>query len=214
MLTFSNLRTALLALTLFAAAAVLSAQVKTTPGTSAYLFRDGTSGVPSLAFASEPTLGFWRSGAATVTVQASSFIASGDIYAAVNSSLAVLGRLSIKAPADGRMTITNNAATFGVSVKVDALPTVSSGFGTTPSITAGSTPFAGSVNVGTGGAATTGVIDFNGTAWPSAPFCIATPTLTNVPTRVTTITTTQVTLTTSTAWTASDVVNFICVSSK
>lgn len=112
----------------------------------------------------------------------------------------------------GRVNITNTAGAIGSSIKVDALPTVASGFGTSPAITAGSTPFAGSVNVGTGGAATSGVINFNGTAFPSAPFCIANDSTTTLVQRAS-ATTTQLTIT-SAAWTASDVVTWVCVSSK
>lgn len=132
---------------------------------------------------------------------------SGGIYSFVN-------RANMTSPSDGNMVFRNAATTIGSQVKVDALPTIASGFGTSPSVTAGSTPFAGSINVGTGGTATTGVINFNGTAFPSAPFCTVGPRLTNVPTRPTTITTTQLTLTTSTAWTASDIVTWVCPSSK
>lgn len=112
---------------------------------------------------------------------------------------------------DGQLVITNAAQTIGSTIKVDALPTVSSAFGTSPAITAGSTPFAGSVNIGTGGVAVSGVINFNGTAFPSAPFCVCGATLTNTTCRTGT-TTTQLTITSNVAWTASDVVDWICAS--
>lgn len=122
-------------------------------------------------------------------------------------------RAQIISPADGSLVVENNAQTIGSQLKADALPTVASGFGTSPSITAGSTALAGSVNVGTGGTATTGVIAFNGTAFPSAPFCTATPTTSNVVQRVAS-STTQLTLNVTTAWTASDVIFWQCISSK
>lgn len=141
--------------------------------------------------------------------------ASGFTLSSTSGSFSLASRGFFSATgADGLLQLTSNGFTIGVVLKVDALPTVASGFGTSPSITAGSTPFAGSVNVGTGGAATSGVINFAGTAYPSAPFCLATPSLTNVPTRATTISTTQLTLTTTTAWTASDIVGWICISAK
>lgn len=115
--------------------------------------------------------------------------------------------------ANGLLPITKGDKSIGSTIKVDALPTVGSGFGTSPSVTAGSTPFAGSVNVGTGGAATTGVITFGGTAFPSAPFCTYSTTTTNGVTRGTP-TTTQLTLNSTTAWTASDIVSWHCISAK
>lgn len=123
------------------------------------------------------------------------------------------GNTILLGAADGNLGITNSANTIGSRIKADALPTVSSGFGTSPSITAGSTPFAGSVNVGTGGVATSGVINFNGTAFPSAPYVIVTTSLTNAVCRAT-ATTTQLTITSTTAWTASDVISWHCVSAK
>lgn len=117
------------------------------------------------------------------------------------------------AAADGALTITNQAATIGSEIKADALPTIASGFGTSPSITAGSTPFAGSVNVGTGGVASSGVINFNGTAFPSAPFVVAASSLQNSIIKAT-ATTTQLTLTGFAAFTASDVISWVAVSSK
>lgn len=183
------------------------------PAGATALFGDGTSGAPSIAFNSETTLGFWRSAPATVTLQGS-LTTTGEIKAGATQAIYWNGRAVLASPADGLVTVTNNAATLGSRLKADALPTVGSGFGTSPSITAGSTALAGSVNVGTGGAATSGVITFGGTAFPAAPFCVLTPSLTNVPTRPTTVSTTQLTLTTSTAWTASDVVSWICISAK
>lgn len=122
------------------------------------------------------------------------------------------GRAFVDSLNDGWVKFENSAASVGVEFKVDALPTVSSGFGTSPSITAGSSAFAGSVNVGTGGAATSGIINFNGTAFPSAPFCVANDATTTLAQRAT-ATTTQLTIT-SAAWTASDIVTWICVSSR
>jgi hypothetical protein len=72
---------------------------------------------------------------------------------------------------------------------------------------------AGSVNVGTGGVATTGVITFNGTAFPSAPFCTPSLSAGSVPTTYT-ATTAAITFTTSVAWPASTIVTWQCISSK
>lgn len=143
-----------------------------------------------------------------------SFTVSGDITAAAANYIGFTGRSFWKSTVNGSFSAVNAADSIGVQLKFDALPTVASGFGASPAVTAGSTAFAGSVNVGTGGAATSGVVNFNGTAFPSAPFCTVTPSLTNAVTRPTTVTTTQLTLTTTTAWTASDVVIWQCISAK
>lgn len=144
------------------------------------------------------------------------FIGAGGTLALMNTNSVTFNggtRTVISAPNDGALNVTANAGTIGSRLKVDALPTVGSGFGSSPSVTAGSTPFAGSVNVGTGGSATSGVITFGGTAFPSTPFCTYSTTSTNAVTRGTP-TTTQLTLNSTTAWSASDIVSWICVSAK
>lgn len=180
------------------------------------LFADGTSGAPSIAFASEPTLGFYRLSAGAVklmgTLNTSGTTNVAELFVTTTGRIGSGTLGSTAYTADGLMKIQNNAGTIGSVVKIDALPTVGSGFGTTPSVTAGSTPFAGSVNVGTGGVATTGVITFGGTAYPSAPFCTLGESAGSFTTY--TATTTALTLTTSVAWPASTLVSWICVSSK
>jgi hypothetical protein len=183
------------------------------------------------ATAATPT-GVWKlgyslnGGAATYPLTVTSagvmtFIAGGEISSVTvvrpisnGGGIHWLGGTALtSANTDGHLTMTNDAGTIGSRLKMDALPTVASGFGTSPSITAGSTPLAGSVNVGTGGIATSGVINFNGTAFPSAPFVVATTSLTNAVVRAT-ASTTQLTLTSTTAWTASDVITWHAISSK
>lgn len=129
-------------------------------------------------------------------------------YISFNANRAVAQSLS-----DGTLNISNQAITIGSQIKADALPTVASGFGTSPAVTAGSTPLAGSINIGTGGTATSGIINFNGTAFPSAPFCLAGDQSSNIAVRAST-TTTQLTLTVTVAWSASDIVSWHCISSK
>lgn len=138
----------------------------------------------------------------------------GELKVGAGNAVYWNGRAVFTSANDGSVNITNQAATIGSRIKVDALPTVASGFGTSPAITAGSTPLAGSVNIGTGGVATSGVINFNGTAFPSAPFCVAGPATSNTLTRASATSTTQLTLTTTVAWGASDIVSWICISSK
>lgn len=103
-----------------------------------------------------------------------------------------------------------NAAEFDVVLGSNTLkftaatPTISSGFGTTPSIAGTSSAF--KVTVGSGGD-TTGVVLFNVT-WATAPTCVANNQSTAQLVRATP-TTTQVTL--AGTLTASDVLSVLCV---
>jgi hypothetical protein len=110
------------------------------------------------------------------------------------------------------VSLRNNGSTIGSPLKIDALPTVASGFGTSPAITAGSTALAGSINVGTGAPGTGGVINFNGTAFPSAPFVVCQDDSSLLVVRCT-ATTTQMTIA-ATALTASDIISWVVISSK
>jgi len=185
---------------------------------------DGTSGAPFYSFTSEPTLGFWRSAAATTTHQGA-FITTGNISASTSGSTINVGstgaffwgaRALMRSPANGIVTVSNFAETIGSEVKVDALPVASACGAGSPAVTAGSTPFAGSVTVGTGGP-TTCTITFGGTAFPSAPFCtanVATSTAASTRAIGTLATTTVLTLVPATAWADSTVTTWVCVSSK
>lgn len=139
--------------------------------------------------------------------------ANASVSVATGSFLSIAAKGFFDATANALWRLSNAAGTIGVVFKVDALPTIGSGFGTSPAVIAGSTALAGAVNVGTGGAATTGVITFGGTAYPSAPFCTYSTQTTNAVTRGLP-TTTQLTLNSTTAWTASDIVSWTCVSSR
>ena len=97
-------------------------------------------------------------------------------------------------------------------------PTVSSGFGATPSIPVGTSSHNFTVNVGTGGSATSGVISLSHSA-PNGWICHAEDTTNSasfvegiVPTSVSTITITNYSRTAGTAiaWTASDVLAVSC----
>lgn len=145
----------------------------------------------------------------------STVVSGGNVLAGTNSYVGWSASKALFAsPNNGAVNITDSGDTLGSRIKADALPTIASGFGGSAAITAGSTPFAGSIDIGTGGAATTGVINFAGTAFPSAPFVVVTTKLTNAVTRVSAISTTQLTLTSTTAWTANDIISWICVSAK
>jgi hypothetical protein len=173
-----------------------------------------SSGVVGLAAADA---GFSRAAAGSIAVgNGTGGDTSGTISAANILSSTTLGFTNLAkfaSPANGVMNVGAANLVIGSQIKVDALPTVNTGFGTSPSVTAGSTPFAGSVNVGTGGTATSGTILFNGTAFPSAPFCVLT---TNSATGVPNVSssTTQLVIGTSVAWPASTIVYWMCASSK
>lgn len=191
-------------------------------------FANGSSSTPSVSFVGSKFDGFWWKSLGHVIYSAqgnpaldfSTGILTGAAYTigwnnVNNVTTGALPDISfVRGGAAGQLVL-DGGSTIGARFKVESLPTISSGFGTSPSIVAGSTALAGAVNVGTGGVATTGVINFNGTAWgTAAPFCTPVPSLTNVPTRPTTISTTQLTLTTTTAWTASDIVYWTCIGTK
>ena len=93
-------------------------------------------------------------------------------------------------------------AVCGLRGRNGASPTISSGFGTSPSIVQQNGTAAFEINVGTGGSATSGVIGLPTAAngWS----CTAQDMSTNIVTRETAFTTTTVTLTAASAWTASD----------
>lgn len=177
------------------------------------LFGAGTSGAPSIAFTAEPTLGFWRSSAATITLQGG-LTTTGNLQIPATGFLGFSTRGQLQSGADGFLQPENNAGTIGALIKVDALPTIASGFGTSPSITAGSTPYAGSINIGTGGTATTGVVTFGGTAFPSTPFCTLSAQGAGGFVIHPTPTTTQLTITSAPAFPASDIVIWHCTSAK
>jgi hypothetical protein len=142
-------------------------------------------------------------------LRVSSYILFGD----ANSVGATTHAQLVDPGVDGQWALTSNNGSIGSRLKFDALPTIASGFGGSPSVVAGSVPMDGSVNVGTGGVATTGVITFNGAAFPSAPNCVYSTTTTNAVTRGTP-TTTQLTLNSTTAWLANDIVTWHCFSAK
>lgn len=91
--------------------------------TGALRVADGTALLPGMAFASEPSLGFRRSGAGTITGQAA-LIVTGSITSGNNVSVAAAAALfwatstEVRAPASGKLNITNTGNTIGVGVDV------------------------------------------------------------------------------------------------
>jgi len=193
--------------------------------TGPILAPNGTAPLPAYSFSAEPTLGFRRTSAALVGLEgaltASSNITGSNLFATTNVSLGNAGaiywttRAGIRSPADGTVTIANGANTIGSQLKVDALPTTGT-CGTSPAVAAGSTPFAGQVDVGTGTPASC-VVVFGGTAFPTAPFCtanIVSATASEARAIAVVATTAQVTFTPATAFVASVDVAWHCISAK
>ena len=88
-------------------------------------------------------------------------------------------------------------------------PSINSGFGTSPSIVANAGSAFFQLNVGTGGSATSGVVTM-GTTAAHGWVCNISDLNTNIVTRETASSTTTVTVTAASAWTASDKLLFVC----
>jgi hypothetical protein len=156
-----------------------------------------------------------RVGAMTITGQMSSagVSSSADVFAGAASDFRFSStRARRSSPADGVVVDAIAANTYGMRMQFAAISTIGSGFGASPAVTAGSTDTAGSVDVGTGGAATSGVVNF-ATTWSSAPFCIVQDSTTAILQRATT-TTTAMTITSASAWTANDKIVWHCIGAK
>lgn len=112
-------------------------------------------------------------------------------YISVPSYFTSLNILGPALKANSKLLVSSNA------------PTISSGFGTSPSIVNSNGSLAFEINVGTGGVATSGVLAMNSTA-ANGWSCQITDMNTNIVTRETAFTATSITLTAASAWTASD----------
>jgi hypothetical protein len=106
------------------------------------------------------------------------------------------------------VTTTIGLGASGTTLITKTAPTISSGFGTSPSIVNNNGPSAFTLNVGTGGAATSGVVGLPTatTGWS----CFANDRTNNTVTRQTATTTTTATFTAAAAWAASDILNISC----
>lgn len=150
------------------------------------------------------------------TISAAAAIFGSNVAMGTTGRIFWSTRAQILSPSDGAFVVENNAATIGSQVKADALPTVSACGAGSPAVTAGSTPWYGSVTIGTTSVATC-TITFNGTAYPSAPHCsgaVETTTAANTRTMGYSATTTVLTIVPSAAWADSSVVNWNCGSAK
>lgn len=125
-----------------------------------------------------------------------------------------MGRFSMTGNIAASGSITSSTGTFsngGINLGISTGPSIGSGFGTSPSIVAsgGNGTYTFRVNVGTGGVATSGVITMpsNTNGWNCN---VQDQTTAAKETRETADSTTSVTVTTTVAWTASDILQFIC----
>jgi hypothetical protein len=153
--------------------------------------KDGLSTAPGYGFASETNTGMYRAGTNSL-----GFTVNGTVTASMGA---------------GTLSLSASGGSFqlgGVKSIILTAPTISSGFGTSPSIASNNFSSTFRVNVGTGGVATSGVVGLptanNG--WN----CVVQDLSTNVVTRQTASNTTTVTVTAASAWTASDILIFIC----
>lgn len=205
----------------------------------------GSIGAPSLAFAADSNTGLYNTGADQLGVQTGgarsfNFSATAGKLEGITSTPALLLDNSsgacltytgaVLCSASNVITVSAstglqlNAATpfvmNSVIIADPGAPSISSGFGTSPSVSAGVTTAAFRVNVGTGGVATSGVIALNATAttgWNC--FCedITTNSTTVFMCKMTASTTTTATIGNfsaatglAAAWTASDILAVSC----
>lgn len=197
-----------------------------TPGSTG-LFGVGTLTNPSISFLSDPSTGFYSGGAGQLNITiggvVSGFWGSSSVTFPSILYLGIGQDTPIARDAAGIVALKNSSTaqkfriyqttTGPVANTLDATaPTIQGGtFGTSPTVVAGSTAFSWRINVGTGGVATSGVIVVpaatNGWNCPGV-----TDMTTNIVTRQTASTTTTITLTAASAWTASDILVGTCIS--
>lgn len=154
---------------------------------------DGGPTAAAYGFKLDSQTGFYRTGSGLV-----GYTAAGTLRLQLGNNFDVLSATgAIRMGTGAKVTFSNIA------------PTISSGFGTSPSIVSNNGSVAFRVNVGTGGVATSGVVGLPTatTGWN----CIAVDITNNTVTRQTADTTTTSTVTAASAWAASDVLLFQCV---
>lgn len=121
--------------------------------------------------------------------------------------VAINGTLTV----NGSEFIAGSGKGFGVGniSIINQAPGLGAGWGGTPSITSNNGTFTFKVNVGSGGVATTGTVTFATTTagWN----CVVQDDTNNIVTRVTSNTSASVSVTAASAWSANDILSFICV---
>lgn len=194
--------------------------------TNKFYGADGTNLLPTFTFSAESSSGWYRAGAGDVrlsilgtdriSVTAGNAVFGGNVSVGSGGSLGAASNFFLTGVASGQFKMQNDATTFGVTVNVSALPTVSACGAGSPAVAAGSTAMSGSVTIGTTAVATC-TITFNGTAFPSAPHCsgvVETATAANTRTMGYSASGTVLTIVPSVAWADSSVVNWNCFSSR
>lgn len=150
----------------------------------------------------------------TATGRITSTGASDGLTVSGTGDVTWSARTNLTAPAAGVFLLANGQNATGLRMQFGNIPAIGSGFGTSPAMVAGSSDSAFSVNVGTGGAATSGVVNFAST-WAVAPMCIGQDqTTVGAGVQKVTATTSAATITTAVAWTASDIVTVHCFGPK
>ena len=158
-------------------------------------------------------------GVSLTTGQSNTFLGSGASQTTCTTgqnNIIVASGGAIDTPASG----TNFYLNIGRAIIVDMIkPTIGSGFGVGASVVSGTSNFAFTVNVGTGGTASTGVIQFTNAApngWVTTVTNRTTTSSTVFLTKGTTNSATSITLTnyaaagTAAAWNASDILEVSC----
>jgi hypothetical protein len=185
-------------------------------------FPDGTISLPGMSFAAEPSSGLYRAGAGSIGL--STLGVMRVLTDGANTYLAGPNGVTNFYQSNSATVINSSTlalATGGVvqSIAISStVPTIASGFGTTPSVTIANGTAAFRINVGTGGTAQNGVVTMPAatTGWNCQVDDVTTPA--SFVTDQTASTTTSVTVqnysrTTglAIAWTASDVLAFLCL---
>lgn len=212
--------------------AVPSAQTTIRRGFSQAFFGDGTAAAPSISFGSQTGTGLFYGGDGKVGIALGSGTTPMLLFGGTTSSFPAFKRTTSTIQARladdsgladfqaGTAKFGNLASPTSVILIASTAPTVSSGFGTSPTIASNNGTAAFTINVGTGGTASSGVVGLLAatTGWncfvndlTAAAAHVA------YNTRQTASTTTSATLenqTTSTgvavAWAASDILRVSC----
>lgn len=159
-----------LALFLGGLVAVPEAQTTIKRGFAMAFFGDGSAAAPSMSFSSQSGTGWFYGGDGKMGLGLGSGTTPMVLFGGTTSSFPALKRSAavLQARLADDSAFANVEANFvtgssgfktgSTTLVVSVVPTIGSGFGTTPTIPSGASTAAFTVNVGTGGTATSGVI--------------------------------------------------------
>jgi len=171
----------------------------------------GAVGAPSYSFSGDTNTGMYSSAADTIDyaiggvkrfTMSGSSLATDGVPVIANNGYILTNSDYFMRTATGCMNVGASDRKFFCA----HAPTIASGFGTTPAIAGVASAF--TVTVGSGGVATTGTVNFAVT-FNVAPRCVAQNQTTDLAVRATP-TTTQVVLTSPSAFTAADKIDVLC----